>query len=73
MRRSNPPTLANGGHLTLFCARGGEFDRQGRSRAGELTFTRAGWENLNRKCHVSNDVFLPGAEVGNSACMDEME
>ena len=47
----------------FLCPGSGEFDRQGRSEAGELTFTWTGRGKLNRKCQVSNDVFLPGAEV----------
>ena len=53
MRRSN--RNFNLEHLITFCARG----------VGSFTFVLAGCGKSNRKCKVSNDFFLFGAEVSN--------
>ena len=43
-----PPSWANLEFLTTYCALG----------VGNLTFVWVGWGKLNRKCKVSNDIFL---------------
>ena len=56
----HPPSWANSGHLTIFCARGGEFD-----------LCLGGVGKFKRKCHVS--FLFSGAEVALKTCLDEME